>query len=549
MFMIMRWIIRALILISVVSGVAWFHHVRTNRPTRVDAASRDGILLVGNGTEPGTLDPQLATGQPEHHIFHAIFEGLVAGRPENPDADGPGAAASWTHENFTKWTFKLQPEGKWSDGTPVTSADFVYAYERILTPEFGADYANMVYPMLNAEAFHTGKIKDFTQVGVKALDSLTLQITLAGPAPYLPNMLKHYAWFPVPRHAIEKHGKMTDRNTRWTRPGNLVSNGPFMLDGWRINQSITTVRNPHYWDAAALKLNGVTFLPIVSDTTEERAFLDGQLHVTQTLPLAKIPGYRETRPDFYRDEPLLSTYFYRINTTKKPFDDVRVRRALALAVDRESITRNILRAGQKPATGLTPPGCGKGYETPNIMKFDPVEARRLLADAGYPDGKGFPTFDILINTNEGHRTIAEAVQAMLKEHLKIPVRVLNQDWGVYLESMRKLEYDLCRAGWVGDYLDPATFLSLWKTGDGNNNTGWSSPRYDSLLAQSFLEGDPTKRFATLEEAEKIMLEEAPIIPVYWYVRSYLVRPEVKGILPSLLEHRNYKAISIEKTAQ
>lgn len=549
MFTIMRWIIRALILISVVSGVAWFHHVRTNRPTRVDAASRAGILLVGNGTEPGTLDPQLATGQPEHHIFHAIFEGLVAGRPENPDADGPGAAVSWTHENFTTWTFKLQPEGKWSEGTPVTSADFVYAYERILTPEFGADYANMLYPMLNAEAYHTGTIKDFTRVGVKALDPLTLQIALAGPAPYLPNMLKHYAWFPVPRHAIEKHGKMTDRNTRWTRPGNLVSNGPLMLDGWRINQSITTVRNPYYWDAAALKLNGVTFLPIVSDTTEERAFLDGQLHVTQTLPLAKIPGYRETRPDFYRDEPLLSTYFYRINTTKKPFDDVRVRRALALAIDRESITRNILRAGQKPATGLTPPGCGKGYETPSVMKFDPVEARRLLADAGYPDGKGFPAFDILINTNEGHRTIAEAVQAMLKENLKIPVRVLNQDWGVYLESMRKLEYDLCRAGWVGDYLDPATFLSLWKTGDGNNNTGWSSSRYDSLLAQSFLEGDPTKRFATLEEAEKIMLEEAPIIPVYWYVRSYLVRPEVKGILPSLLEHRCYKAIRIESGAQ
>ncbi|MCB1278104.1 peptide ABC transporter substrate-binding protein [Prosthecobacter sp.] len=540
----MRWFVRAFLLVVFLVGVVWFNHVRTNRPRRIDIATREGILLVGNGTEPATLDPQLATGQPEHHIFHAIFEGLVAPAPDNPDADGPGAAASWTHENFTTWTFKLQPNGKWSDGTPVTAGDFVYAYERMLTAKFGADYANMLFPMLNAEAFYTGKITDFSQVGVKALDALTLQITLAGPAPYLPSMLKHYSWFPVPRHAIEKFGNMTDRNTRWTRPGNLVGNGPFMLKSWRINQSVETIRNPYYWDAASVKLNGVTFIPISSDTTEERAFLDGQLHVTQTLPLAKIPGYRETRPDFYRDEPLLSTYFYRINTTRKPFDNPKVRRALALAIDRESICRNILRAGQKPATGLTPPGCGIGYQPPDVMHFDPNEARKLLAEAGFPDGKSMPTFDILINTNEAHRTIAEAVQSMWKENLHIPVRVLNQDWGVYLESQRKLDYDVCRAGWVGDYLDPSTFLALWKTGDGNNNTGWSSPRYDALLSESFLEGDPVKRFAILHEAETLMLEEVPIIPIYWYVRSFLVQPNVKGLLPSLLEHRCYKAVEL-----
>lgn len=541
----MRWLVRALLLIFFLGGIAWFHHVRTHRPQRIEAATRDGILLVGNGTEPGTLDPHLATGQPEHHIFHAIFEGLVAPAPENPDANGPGAAASWTHENFTTWTFKLQPQGKWSDGTPVTSEDFLYSYRRILTAELAADYANMLYPMLNAEAYHTGKLKVFTQVGVKAIDPLTLQITLAGPAPYFPSMLKHYSWFPVPMHAIEKHGKMTDRNTRWTRAGNLVCNGPFVLSSWRINQAVETLRNPHYWDAASVKLNGVTFIPIVSDTTEERAFLDGQLHLTQTLPLAKIPGYRENRPDFYRDEPLLSTYFYRVNTTRKPFDNPKVRRALALAIDRESICRNILRAGQKPATGLTPPGCGIGYKTPDVMHFDPAAARQLLSEAGFPDGKNFPTFDILINTNEAHRTIAEAVQSMWKQHLKIPVRVLNQDWGVYLESQCKLEYDVCRAGWVGDYLDPSTFLALWKTGDGNNNTGWGSARYDALLSQSFLEGDPAKRFTTLQEAETHMLEEAPILPIYWYVRSYLVHPSVKGLLPSLLEHRCYKAVEFK----
>ncbi len=541
----MRWLVRVFILLIALGGIAWFHHHRMHRPTRVEEANRDGILLIGNGTEPATLDPQLASGQPEHHIFHAIFEGLIAPLPENPDGDGPGAALSWTHENFTTWTFKLQPNGQWSDGTPVTTADFLYAYQRILTSQLGADYAAMLYPMLNAEEYHTGKLSDFAQVGVKALDSHTLQITLKGPAPYLPSMLKHYAWFPVPRHVIAKHGKMEDRgNTRWTRPANMVCNGPFKLKSWRVNQTIEVDRNPHYWDAASVKLNGIIFLPIVSDTTEERAFLDGQLHVTLTMPLSKIPGYRESNSPFFHNDPLLSVYMYRCNTKKKPFDNPLVRRALALAIDRESITRNILRAGQKPATGLTPPGCNPDYQVPDIMRFDPVEARRLLAEAGFPDGKGFPPFDILINTSESHRTLAEAVQSMWKQHLKIPAGVLNQDWGVYLESQRKFDYQIARFGWVGDYLDPSTFLTIWQTGDGNNNTGWGNKRYDELINQSFREGDAAKRLQILHEAETLLLNEAPMLPVYWYTHSYLMRPEVKGLLPSLLEHRSYKGVEL-----
>lgn len=545
MFAVMRWFVRSLILLAIIGGIAWFHHVRTHRPTRVEEATRAGVLLIGNGTEPATLDPHLASGQPEHHIFHAIFEGLIAPQPENPDADGPGAAATWTHEDFSTWTFQLQPQGRWSDGTPLTSADFLYAYQRILSPKLGADYANMLYPMLNAEEYHNGKITDFAQVGVKAPDDHTLQITLKGPAPYLPSMLKHYAWFPVPRHIIEQHGRMDDRgNTRWTRPGTMVCNGPFQLKSWRVNQTVEVERNPHYWDAANVRLNGIVFLPITNDTTEERAFLDGQLHVTHTMPLAKIPGYRESKSPFFRTEPLLAVYFYRCNTTRKPFDDPRVRRALALAIDRESITRNILRAGQKPAVGLTPPGTVDGYQTPDRLRFDPVQARNLLAEAGFPGGKGFPTFDILINTSEAHRALAEAVQAMWRQHLGIPARVLNQDWGVYLESQRKLDYHVCRAAWVGDYLDPSTFLAMWQTGDGNNNTGWSNARYDELVKQSFREGDAGRRLALLQQAEALMLDEAPALPVYWYTRSFLMRPEVKGLRPSLLEHRSYKAVEL-----
>ncbi|WP_395737234.1 peptide ABC transporter substrate-binding protein [Prosthecobacter sp.] len=541
----MRWIFRALLLFAFIGGIAVFHHVRTHRPTRVETANHAKILLVGNGTEPATLDPQLASGQPEHMIFHAIFEGLISPAPGNPDGDAPGAAASWEHDPaFTVWTFKLQPNGRWSDGAPLTAADFVYSYQRMLTARLGADYAGMLYPLLNAEEFHTGKITDFSQVGVKALDPLTLQITLKGPAPYFPSMIKHYAWFPMPKQAIEKFGSMSDRNTRWTRPANMVCNGAFKLKSWDVNQAIEVERNPHYWDAATVKLNGIVFLPISNDTTEERAFVDGQLHVTLMMPLSKIPAYEAGKSPSYHNDPLLSVYMYRCNTTKKPFDNPLVRRALALAIDRESITKNVLRAGQQPATGLTPPGCNVDYHVPNIMRFDPAEAKKLMAEAGFPDGKGFPPFDILINTSPAHRALAEAVQAMWKEHLNIPAGVLNQDWGVYIESQRKLDYQVARYAWVGDYLDPSTFLGCWQTGDGNNNTGWGSKRYDELIHQSYQEGDATKRLQLLNEAETILLNEAPIIPIYWYTHSYLMRPEVKGLLPSLLEHRCYKAVDL-----
>ncbi|MFZ4765082.1 MAG: peptide ABC transporter substrate-binding protein, partial [Roseimicrobium sp.] len=466
---------------------------------------------------------------------------------ENPDANAPGAAASWDTQDFVHWTFHLRPEAKWSDGTPLTAQDFVWSYQRILTPELLAQYASMLFPLLNAQEFNEGKIKDFSQVGIRAVDDHTLALTLTGPMPYLPGMMKHYSWFPVPRHVIERFGKMTDRETRWTRAGNMVGNGSFRLKEWRFSHSVTVEKNPHYWDAATVKLAGIKFFPIVSDSTEERAFRDGQLHATMTMPLPDIPRYRANRPDVFHEDPLLSVYFYRINVNKPPLNDKRVRRAMALAIDRESLIKNVLRGGQKPAVGLTPHPQTMGYaDAPRVLKFDPVEARRLLAEAGFPDGKGFPKFEILINTLEAHRTIAEVIQEMWRKHLNIPVGIHNQDWQVYLESQRQIDYSVCRAGWVGDYPDPYTFLSLWCTGDGNNNTGWSNARYDELMRLSTTEGDAAKRLALLREGESILLDELPILPIYWYVHTYLMRPEVKGWNPSVLEHRCYKAMWLQE---
>ena len=536
------WLLRFCFVALLVAGVVWFDHSRRQRPEPVIAAARAKILLAGNGAEVETLDPQLANGVPEHQVITSMFEGLVAPAADHPDDNAPGAAASWEHKDFTVWTFHLQPKGKWSDGVPVTAHDFAFAYERMLSPELAADYAQMLYPLLNAEAFNQGTLKDFSQVGVKVIDDLTLQLTLAGPTPFLPGLLKHYSWFALPRHVVEKFGKVRDRANPWTKLGNYVGNGPFKLKSWHFTRVLKVERNPFYWDAGTVKLNEIHFFPIVSDATEERAFQDGQLHFTYLVPLSRISHYRKRNDPTYQGEPQLGTYFYRVNTTKPPFNNKLVRRALALAIDRESLIENVTRAGQKPATGLTPADCSPGFHPPAVAKFDPIEARRLLAEAGYPDGQGFPPFEILINTLEQHRTIAEAVQEMWKKHLHIPAGIVNQDWQVYLESQRKLEYSVARAAWIGDYVDPMTFLSTMRSTDGNNNTGWNNARYDQLLNQSALQVDAQKRFDLLSEAEGIMLEDMPIIPIYWYVHTFLLRPELKNLNHSVLEHRCYKAL-------
>jgi oligopeptide transport system substrate-binding protein len=539
------WLIRLFIVVVILVAALLFHEHRQHRERRCDVAAKNKILLAGNGAEIETLDPHLATGVPEHKVISALFEGLVAPAADNPDADAPGAAASWTHDaQHRVWTFTLQPNGRWSDGLAVTAQDFVYSYQRILSPDIASDYGEMLYPMEGAQEYHQGKLTDFAKVGARALDERTLEITLKGPTPYFLGMLKHYTWFPVPRHVIEKHGGMTKRDPVWTKQANIVSNGPFKLKTWRYNHFLAVDRNPMYWDAAVVRLNEIHFFPIGSDATEERAFQNGQLHLTNTVPLPRTPYYSKEEPRYYRPDPILGCNFYRFNTTKPPFNDVRVRRALALAVDRQVITEKVLRAGQIPAAGLTPPKTAVGYTTPLKLSLDLITARRLLSEAGYPEGKGFPSFEILINTSEAHRSIAEAIQEMWNKNLGIPAKILNQDWQVYLNSMRNLDYAVCRAGWLGDYPDPLTFLSIWRTGDGNNNTGWSNATYDKLVNESSLQSDPTARMSMLMQAESLLLDELPLLPIYWQVHAYLAQPGVKNLLPSVLEHRCYKAIDL-----
>ncbi|QTN32454.1 peptide ABC transporter substrate-binding protein [Akkermansiaceae bacterium] len=512
------------------------------RESQVDKATREGILLLGNSSDPKSFDPQVTSGVLESNINRALFEGLVISHPSD-DLAAPGGAAieMIPDETSTVWTAKLRPDAKWSDGEPVTSEDFAFAYERLLTPELGAKYAEMLYFLKGGEAFNKGETKDFSSVGIQVVDPLTFVITLRGPTPYFKEILKHYTWNPVPKHRILKYGGMAQIGNDWAKPENLVGNGPYRIKSFRRNAHIEVERNPHYWDAANVSLNGIRFLPISNIFTEARMFRDGQLHVTYAAASETVDFMKKHNPSVLRQEPYLGTDFYRFNTTREPFDDSRVRRALSMAIDRKAICENVFR-GSTPAYAITPPM--GDYDPPHGAGFDPEQARKLMAEAGYPGGKGFPRKKLLIASRETAATLATAVQAMWREHLGVEVEIENKEWTAYLVATQSLDYDIVSAGWIGDFIDPLTFLEIWSPGNGNNNTGWDNPEFVAQLAESFKVTDPAERYGYLKAAEAILLEEAPIAPIGWRGKNYLVHPSVQGWHPLLLAGNPYHSLRL-----
>ena len=516
-----------------------------HRETPAEAGIREQVLHLGNGSEPRDLDPHVVVSFNDFNIVLALFEGLT-GIDERTSLPVPALAERWeTSADGLVWRFHLRPDARWSNGDALTAQDCVFGIHRALSPQLASEYAYVLYPLKNAEAFNAGRVTDFTQVGVRAIDATTLAFTLERPAPYLASAATLPAWFPVHRASIEKLGRFDNRAVPWTRPENMVCNGPFILKEWTPGSRVVVGRNPHYWDARHVRLNGMVFYPIENAATQEAAFRAGQLHLTSDVPLSKIAAYRRDHPAVLRIDPFLDTAFLRLNVRRAPFTDRRVRQALARAIDRSALVRDVALGGQQPAHCLTPPDTA-GYTARAAIPDDFDAARRLLAEAGYPGGRGFPKVEIQFATLELNQRLLEAVQQMWRRELGIEIALANKEQRVWLNDERQLNYDISYAHWIGDYVDPSTYLELFTADGGNNSTGWASSDYDRLVRAAGAEQDFPRRNELYQQAEAILMDEAPVVPVFFGTRVFLCHPAVKNWQPALLGIHQYKNVYLEK---
>jgi oligopeptide transport system substrate-binding protein len=521
----------------------------TGGESNVESGNRDSIFHFGNGSEPQGLDPHVVTGVPENHILRALFEGLAVKNPYTLEPE-PGVASRWDiSEDGRVITFHINPAAVWSNGEPMTANDYVWSWRRLLTPTLGAEYAYMLFPVKNAEAFNKGTIVDFSEVGVKALDDSTLQVTLNERTPYFLQLMDHYSTFAVHRPTIEKFGSATDRYTPWTRVENMVSNGAFRLKSWQLNRRIELQKSDTYWDRDKVSLNGIVYYPTENVVSEERMFRVGQLHYTGSVPLGKIPVYQAMEDSPYVQAPYIGTYYYLLNTTRAPTDNLNVRKALSMAVDRDKLNKTVLKGTNVSAYSITPPDT-LGYYPPRLFSYDVEAAQKFLAEAGYPNGEGWPGLELTYNTSEDHRKIAVALQQMWKDNLNIEVTLTNQEWKVYLDSLTNMQFQIARRGWIGDYVDPNNFLDLFITGGGNNNTGFADPAYDEMILREAPQAaTKEERFAIFKRAETLLMEQMPIIPIFTYTSKHLIHPSVNGLPPNLMDSLNMKYVWLDKNWQ
>lgn len=511
-----------------------------------DRAAQEGMLIVGNNQEPLSLDPHKATSVADGKIISALLEGLVRPDPREDGLVHPAVAERWEHNaDASEWTFYLR-DCRWSDGTAVSSHDFSYAFHRMLHPRFGAKYAEMLYILKNAEPYNKGEIS-WDQVGVHTPDAHTLKLTLKGPTPHFLQFLLHFTWSPVPAHSVEAHGGMLDRKSSWTKVGHWVGNGAYVLKSHVMNRELTVEANPFYWRRNEVRNKAVRFLPIVNGYTETRMYFDGKMHISNNVPPELIDWARRRGGEQFCSDRYYCTIFYRLNTQRKPLDDVRVRRALSLAVDRQALVSRVVRGAGTPATEFTPPVAGEAVAGEEQPDENAAEARRLLCEAGYPEGKGFPTLEIMTTSRDVQRVVAECIQAMWEQELGIHVEIRSCEWTAYKAAQQQGDYDISSSSWSGDYLDAATFVEMWKSGSGNNCTGWGSRACDEALARASQCARREERNAFLQEAERVVLKEQPIIPLYWSSRTYLKNSSVRGWYPLLLDNHPLDAVDVSMT--
>lgn len=496
-----------------------------NRVTPIDAAREQNILLITVGSEPSTLDPHRNTGSPESFIIEALWEPLINWNESATDYV-PGAAHSWTlSEDARTYTFHLRPDALWSNGDPVTAWDWARSLQRWLTPSLAAELANFADPIVGAWAFRTGENTDPASLGIRAINDLTLEIELAAPDVKFLDGLTGFPWVPVHEPSVTAAGGFFDPLTDFVRPEKLVSNGAFRLSAWKHGQFVEVTRNPHFYESA--RLSGIRFISMENTDTMERSFRSGQLHITDGVPASKIEVYRAARDPALLTYPRIGTRYLSINTTRPPFDEARVRRAFALALNRQQLVEVVLRTGGRPAYSFVGPIEGK-YTPTVLLRESAAEARKLLVEAGYPNGEGFPPVEYLYNTLDRNRQVAEAIQQMWKTTLGVEVTLRNEEWKVFLDTRSQLNYQIARAGWLPFSPEPAELYELNSGWSPSNETGWSDPEYDRVLNAARREMDPTKRYTLYHRLDEILLEQQPVIPFGFYARTRLVHPSVEG---------------------
>lgn len=497
----------------------------TQEPTQPTVAQD---LKLNARTEPPSLDPGTATDSTSFEILRVLQEGLVRLDTEGKVTKGSGMAKDWKiSEDGLVYTFYLKDDVKWSNGDPVTAHDFEYAWKRVLNPETASDYSYQLYYLKNGEKYNNGEVTA-DEVGVKALDDLTLEATLEAQTPYFLQLTAFGALYPVNKNVVEA-------NPNWAADAaTYVSNGPFTLTEWVHDSEVVVSKSDTYWNKDAIKLNTITWAMVNDDNTEYQLFQNGDLHVADNPPSDLT--YDLIQSGKAKSVPILGTYMYTINVTEEPFNNANVRKAFAAAIDRDALVNQVTKGGQLPATGFVPPGASvdlpKELRDVNGNLIPSGSEAKALLDKGMEELglTEFPEVTISYNTSEGHKMIAEAIAAMWKENLGVNVKLFNQEWKVYLDTLDNRDYQVGRIGWLGDYMDPMTFLDMFVTGGGNNWPGYSNSEYDALIAKAKATGDQQERLDAMAEAEKILMDEMPIIPIYFYTDVYMVQDNVKGMV-------------------
>jgi oligopeptide transport system substrate-binding protein len=485
-------------------------------------------FIMSNGTEPQSLDPALTSGVPEGRICASLFEGLVVNDPRT-SLPVPALSDTWTlSPDKRTYTFHIRP-ARWSDGSPITAQDFVNAWMRVLDPRTAAPYAYLIGDSVEgAGAYNKGKGRA-EDVRIRALDAQHLQVTFVGPLPYALSMLTHSAFVVTPSQAVARFG------SEWVKPAHFVGSGPFVLKTWRPEDRIVVVKNPQYWDARNIQVSSITYLPLEDANVAYDKYKAGEIDYLpdDSIPVARIDEIR-LRKDFQHLAGS-SVYYFIFNVTRAPFNDVRVRKALSMAVNRQDLVDKVLKAGDVATAGLVP--AFQGYRTARGNGLNLAEARKLLAQAGFPGGRGFPRVPLIYNTSARHKVICEYIQQAWKSNLGIDVELHNLEWGTFLDTRQKThDFLIARAGWLADYPDAGNYLDMFRTGAGNNDGLYSNPRFDALMEKASRMPGGDARDRVMEEAEDILVTgDQAVSPWFFYANKGLLSPRWTGIFPNTID--------------